>query len=69
MEILQDKGISTRPGTHAVHMLKFYSDLYNIKPEDFPGAQKANDFSISIPIHNQMKKNDFEFIVNTLKTI
>lgn len=69
MEILQEKGISTRPGTHAVHMLKFYSDLYNIKPKDFPGAQKANDFSISIPIHNQMGKNDFEFIVNTLKTI
>ena len=69
MEILQEKGISTRPGTHAVHMLKFYSDLYNIKPEDFPGAQKANDLSISIPIHNRMEKNDFEFIVNTLKTI
>jgi len=69
MEILQEKGISTRPGTHAVHMLKFYSDLYNIKPKDFPGAQKANDFSISIPIHNRMDKNDFEFVVNTLKTI
>ena len=69
MEILQEKGISTRPGTHAVHMLKFYSDLYNIKPKDFPGAQKANDFSISIPIHNQMEKNDFDYIIYHLKNL
>ena len=63
MEILQDKGISTRPGTHAVHMLKFYSELYKIKPEHFPGAQIANDFSISIPIHNRMDKNDFSELI------
>ena len=69
MEILQEKGISTRPGTHAAHMLKFYSDLYNIKPEDFPGAQKANDFSISIPIHNRMNKYDFVYIITILKSM
>lgn len=69
MEILQEKGISTRPGTHAVHMLKFYADLYNIKPKDFPGAQKANDFSISIPIHNRMVKDDFVHIITILKSI
>ena len=69
MEILEEKGISTRPGTHAVHMLKFYSDLYNIKPEDFPGAQKANDFSISIPIHNRMNKYDFVYIITILKSM
>ena len=33
MERLQEAGISTRPGTHAVHMLGFYTDKYNIQPE------------------------------------
>ncbi len=69
MERLQEAGISTRPGTHAVHMLGYYADLYSISPNDFPGAQIANDKSISIPLHNQMVKEDFEYIVNCLKNI
>ncbi|WP_421977754.1 DegT/DnrJ/EryC1/StrS family aminotransferase [Roseivirga seohaensis] len=69
MEKLQEMGVSTRPGTHAVHMLKFYSEKYNIKPEDFPGAQIANDFSMSIPLHNRMTKDDFEYVVTCLKNI
>jgi perosamine synthetase len=66
MEILQEKGISTRPGTHAVHMLNYYKILYSINPEDFPGAQIANDYSMSIPLHNRMEKEDFEYVVNAL---
>ena len=69
MEQLQEKGISTRPGTHAVHMLGFYKEKYNVQPQDYPGAQIANDKSISIPLHNQMIKEDFEYIVHCLKNI
>ena len=69
MERLQEAGISTRPGTHAVHMLGYYADLYSISPNDFPGAQIANDKSISIPLHNRMVKEDFEYIVHAIKNI
>ena len=69
MEHLQEAGISTRPGTHAVHMLGFYKKKYNIQPQDYPGAQVANDKSISIPLHNRMVKEDFEYIVHTIKNI
>ena len=69
MEKLQEMGISTRPGTHAVHMLYFYSKKYNIKPEDFPGARIANDHSMAIPLHNRMVKEDFEYVVQSLKRI
>ena len=69
MERLQEKGISTRPGTHAVHMLGFYREKYSIQPQDYPGSQIANDKSISIPIHNRMVKEDFEYIVHTIKNI
>jgi perosamine synthetase len=69
MELLQEKGISTRPGTHAIHMLGYYSSKNNFSPQDFPGAQIANDYSISIPLHNNMEKDDFKYIVNTLKSL
>jgi len=69
MERLQEAGISTRPGTHAVHMLGFYKEKYKIQSQDFPGAQIANDKSISIPLHNRMVKEDFEYIVHSIKNI
>jgi len=69
MEFLQQNGISTRPGTHAVHMLNYYKELYNINADDFPGARDANNFSMSIPLHNRMVKEDYEYVVKMLKSI
>ncbi|MBN8704006.1 MAG: DegT/DnrJ/EryC1/StrS family aminotransferase [Bacteroidetes bacterium] len=69
MEYLQQNGISTRPGTHAVHMLGFYAKKYAIKPLDYPGAFTANEYSMSIPLHNKMTKEDYEYVVTILKSI
>jgi len=69
MEELQKAGISTRPGTHAVHMLGFYANRYAIAPSDYPCAQTANDKSISIPLHNRMVKEDFHYVIHCIKNI
>ena len=47
----------------------YYSKKYNISPEDYPEAKIANNQSISIPLHNEMKKEDFEYVVFCLKNI
>lgn len=69
MEILQEKGISTRPGTHAVHMLDYYKSRFGILATDFPGAQAANDLSMAIPLHNRMTTQDYEYVVSVLMSI
>jgi len=69
MEYLQNNGISTRPGTHAVHMLDVYAKMYDISPQDFPEAYKADQYSMSIPMHNKMVKEDFDYIVYHLHQI
>lgn len=69
MELLQQKGISTRPGTHAVHMLGFYKNTFNLSPQDFPGAFAANEYSMSIPLHNRMVKADYDYVIDTLLSI
>ncbi|MGD1845993.1 MAG: DegT/DnrJ/EryC1/StrS family aminotransferase [Salibacteraceae bacterium] len=63
MEKLQAKGISTRPGTHAVHMLHLYAEKYSLKPEDYPGARLVNDCSMAIPLHNRMSAEDYAYVV------
>lgn len=69
MEYLQQKGISTRPGTHAVHMLGYYKNTYGLKPEDFPGAFAANEFSMAIPLHNRMTAEDYAYVIDTITSI
>lgn len=69
MEKLQEFGISTRPGTHAVHMLNFYKEKYNIKESDYPGAQAANNYSMAIPLHNRMVEADFAYVAQVLKSL
>ena len=69
MEQLQAQGISTRPGTHAVHMLAYYRNKYKLKPSDYPGAQLANDCSMAIPLHNRMSVEDYQYVVNAIKAL
>jgi perosamine synthetase len=69
MEVLQQQGISTRPGTHAVHMLGAYVERYGFKPSDFPGAFAADQYSMAIPLHNKMVKEDYDYIINAIKSL
>ena len=63
MEDLQEMGISTRPATHAVHMLDFYKNKYNISSEDFWNSYVANHCSISLPLFHGMKAEEQEYII------
>lgn len=69
MEALQDKGISTRPGTHAVHMLNLYREKYGIKPDDYPGARDCDQNTMAIPLHNRMTEEDYRYVGERLKGV
>ncbi len=63
MDKLQKAGISTRPATHAVHMLTFYRDKYKLNPQDFPNAYAANDCSISLPLFHGMTAEEQDYVI------
>ncbi|QNI75214.1 perosamine synthetase protein family [Synechococcus sp. MVIR-18-1] len=67
METLQQKGISTRPATHAVHMLSFYRDKYHLNPEQFPAAQAANDCSVSLPLFHGMSSEEQTYVIDIVR--
>ncbi len=66
MARLQDKGISTRPGTHAVHQLGYYRERFGFRPEDYPAARDCDANTMAIPLHNRMTKEDYSFVINAL---
>ena len=66
MDKLQQAGISSRPATHAVHMLKYYREKYRLNAEDFPNAWAANDCSISLPLFHGMTKAEQSYVIENV---
>jgi perosamine synthetase len=64
MDQLQQQGISTRPATHAVHMLSYYSQKYNLSPSDYPYAWAANDCTISFPLFHGMTNEEQDYVID-----
>lgn len=66
MDSLQQEGISTRPATHAVHMLAFYREKYDLLATDFPNARAANDCSISLPLFHGMTEAEQQHVIRNV---
>ena len=67
MQKLNQVGISTRQGTHAVHSLGYYREKYKLDPWDFPNAWVAEHLSIALPLYPQMKDEEQAFVEEMLK--
>ncbi|MBI3741888.1 MAG: DegT/DnrJ/EryC1/StrS family aminotransferase [Chloroflexi bacterium] len=66
MDALEAAGIATRPGTHAVHLLGFYREKYEIQPEDFPNALFADKLTLTLPLYAQMTDEEQDYVITHL---
>jgi perosamine synthetase len=69
MEVLQEKGISTRPGTHAVHMLGLYREQFDTKADDYPCARDCDQNTMAITLHNRMNEEDYQYVVDVIRGV
>jgi perosamine synthetase len=69
MERLQEKGIQTRPGTHAVHNLAYYRAHYGTRTEQCPVSDACERNTIAIPLHNRMSEADYQRVVQAIKNL
>ncbi len=66
MDYLYEHNIQTRPGTHAVHRLGYYSTKYNLKAEAFPNACRSEDLTITLPLFPNMTLSEQRHVCDTL---
>ncbi len=66
---LEEIGIATRQGTHAVHMLGYYKNRFGFVPEDYPNAYACDHLSITLPLYMQMTDEDQEYVVDTIRKV
>ncbi len=67
MEKLEERGIATRQGTHAVHTLGYYKNKYNLKDEDFLMSYAADRLSIALPLYTEMNDEEFDYVIKNIK--
>ncbi|MDP8247257.1 MAG: DegT/DnrJ/EryC1/StrS family aminotransferase [Candidatus Tritonobacter lacicola] len=69
MAELEECGIATRQGTHAVHTLGYYRDRYSIGENDCPRSLEADRLSMTIPLFAQMTDEDRPYVAEKIVAI
>lgn len=67
LQRLEEAGIATRQGTHAVHMLGYYRNRFGYAPEDFIHAYACDQLSITLPLYVGIAGEDQEHIVAAVR--
>ncbi len=66
MQILHERGIGTRPGTHAVTELAYYQKAFDLPPGHFKVAAALQEQTMALPLHNRMADADYAYVVEAL---
>lgn len=66
MHNLAEHGIESRPGTHALHTLRYYAEKYHLSPDLAPQAALAENCTITLPIVHGMSSSQQEYVVEIL---
>ena len=67
MERLHERGVSTRPGTHAVSELGFYRKHLPDAVGAAPRAAQLQERTLALPLHNAMDVDDVSYVVDCLR--
>jgi perosamine synthetase len=66
MQSLKNKGISTRQGTHAPALCRYYREKYALRPEMFPHAHAAELCSLALPLYSGMTDSEIVQVVDAV---
>ena len=67
MSRLENKGISVRQGTHAVHTLGYYKKKHGLRDRDYSNSYAADRLSVAFPLYAQMTDKEFKYVLATIK--
>lgn len=64
---LEEQGVITRQGTHAVHTLGYYSNKYGLKEEQYPHSYAADRLSVALPLYYGMTDEEFSYVLERIQ--
>ena len=66
LQKLEEIGIATRQGTHAVHLLGYYRNRFGYVPEDYPHAYACDRLSITLPMYIGLTEKEQMYVIDTI---
>lgn len=66
---LQNNGIGVAVNYRAIHLLKFYRQIFHYNENDFPIAEDIGKRTISLPFYPKLTKKEINIIVDTLRRL
>ena len=69
MTELENRGISTRQGTHSPVLTGLYAGKYGLRPEDYPRSVDRRPASLALPLYPQLTDAEQETVVTELVSV
>jgi dTDP-4-amino-4,6-dideoxygalactose transaminase len=69
MMLLEERGISTRQGTHAPVIQGYYREKYGLRPEEFFNAYVADRLTLTLPLYPQMTQEEQNLVCLSLQEV
>lgn len=66
LQKLENKGIATRQGTHAIHLLGYYKNRFGFVPEDYINAYACDRLSITLPLYVGMSDDEQRYVIECI---
>ncbi len=64
---LEEKGVITRQGTHAVHTLGYYKNTYGLENSQFLSSYAADRLSVAFPLYYGMTEEEFDYVIRNIR--
>lgn len=69
LQKLEDIGIATRQGTHALHLLGYYKNRFGFKPDDYENAYACDRLSITLPLYVGLTEEEQEYVIESIRKV
>jgi len=69
IELLAKRGIGTSVHYKPIHRLSYYRDRYELRPEQFPNAERLWRGCLSLPIYASLTDEELRFITDAIRDL
>jgi dTDP-4-amino-4,6-dideoxygalactose transaminase len=66
IKIMAERGIGTSVHYKPLHRMTYYRERYNLRPEDYPNAERIWKGCVSLPIYPSLSDADLDYICKVI---
>lgn len=69
IELLNEAGVGTSVHYKPLHRMTYYRDRYDLKPEDYPNAERHWRGAVTLPLYPSLSDDDLSYVCATIHSL